>query len=438
MVKCMRGGGKPGVDTGQCPTVGLVAAMFGDVRRTPRQFVECRRGFDNSDRLRQLPAQLMQFIEIKIHCRRGMARQCMPHHVGRHVRIAVAITADPAAQLKVIGGPDSADAAFRQKVFYFPVEARHLAQERVTVVRQAVLDLVVHRQAQFAQDARLPQGEHHAAQRLFVAHQLVGRELDAVALGQQARDFQLAIENALALDLGRMRGQHWRNQRIGEEFRNLIRGDAFLARAAERQRQAAFLWSRPGDEVGAATAVVMLVLGDVGQLREVAERPHHGDGAYRIELVEHRLKLALRIRIAIPPEADRVLSRALDQIEYRLAFLFAQCVAEHAPEQADILPERRFLVGDIPILWSVHMKGSIMVSPRRAYGLEIRRNKQRGALSHQANVAPACERNHFPRQLKALNIISRPRPRHCRAIIVRPIRPLAFCARRRAASIVRA
>ncbi len=156
MAERMGGGGKPGVDPGQGPTVRLVAAMLGHVGRKRRQFVECRGGFHDADRLRQLAAQLMQLVEIKVHGRRGMPRQRMPHHVGRHVRIAVAVTADPAAQFQVVGGAHLADVALRQQVFDFRVEPRYLAQEGVTVVGQAVLDLIVHRQPQLAQDARLP------------------------------------------------------------------------------------------------------------------------------------------------------------------------------------------------------------------------------------------------------------------------------------------
>jgi len=90
----------------------------------------------------------------------------------------------------------------------------------------------------------------------------------------------------------------------------------------------------------------MLVLGDIGKLRKETERPHHRDGAHRVELVERGLEFAPGARVAVAAEADGVLPGAFDEIENRFPVLFAQGVAEYAPKEANILAQRRFLVRD--------------------------------------------------------------------------------------------
>ena len=89
-----------------------------------------------------------------------------------------------------------------------PYSAGHLAQKGVAVVGQPVLDLVAHGQAQLAQDTRLPQRQDGAPQRFLVGTRSCGVSSSAIAFGEQPRDFALAVENALALHLGGMRGQH--------------------------------------------------------------------------------------------------------------------------------------------------------------------------------------------------------------------------------------
>jgi hypothetical protein len=99
--------------------------------------------------------------------------------------------------------------------------------------------------------------------------------------------------------------------------------------------QAAFARRRTGQVVGAAAADVVFVFGDVGQLQEVAE------GA------DDRLgDIAAAGRaggqfgpgggVAVAGEADGCLANALDNVENRFAFLFADRVAKHAAKQADV------------------------------------------------------------------------------------------------------
>jgi hypothetical protein len=105
----------------------------------------------------------------------------------------------------------------RQVVFAGVVEARQFAQESHVVERERVVHLVHHGQLGPAQHACLPQAQHGAAQGFVMLGLLFGRQFGAVALIQQSGDFPLRIEDALALHLGRMGGQHRPHLGAGEE-----------------------------------------------------------------------------------------------------------------------------------------------------------------------------------------------------------------------------
>jgi hypothetical protein len=88
---------------------------------------------------------------------------------------------------------------------------------------------------------------------------------------------------------------------------------------------------------------VVLVFGDVRQVREVAEGAHHVDGLVAGQGIERGLQLAAGGVVFVAAEADRALADRLDQVEHGLALLGAHGVAEHAAEQADVVAEGRSL-----------------------------------------------------------------------------------------------
>ena len=119
------------------------------------------------------------------------------------------------------------------------IELRHLGQKRVAVVREAVLDLVLDLELDEADHRRLPQGEHLPVESRLEFNRFVGGERHAVAPLQEPRDLALAIEDALALDFGRVRRQHRAHQRVGEPGLDPRAVDALLRDAIERVRDAA-------------------------------------------------------------------------------------------------------------------------------------------------------------------------------------------------------
>ncbi len=147
-----------------------------------------------------------------------------------------------------------------------------------------------------AQEVGLPQRQHGAAQRLLAERGLLRRERDAIAFGQQLGHLHLAVDRALAPHLGRMGGQHRRDMAGGEEGRELRARDARLPGARERVGHRALAWCRSGEGVRAGATDVVLVLGDIGQVREEAEGADHLDGVSAREAVQRAFELAPRGR----------------------------------------------------------------------------------------------------------------------------------------------
>jgi UDP-N-acetylmuramyl pentapeptide synthase len=79
--------------------------------------------------------------------------------------------------------------------------------------------------------------------------------------------------------------------------------------------------------MGAAAADVVLVLGDVGQVREVAEGAHHQVGALARQAAQQGIHFLARRAVGIAMEAQREPADLLDAVEDLGALLFAHGVA---------------------------------------------------------------------------------------------------------------
>jgi hypothetical protein len=229
----------------------------------------------------------------------------------------------------------------RQRTLDLGVQAGHLAQERQRVVRQRVLHLVGHREPRVAQHARLPQLRDAGAQRSLVVVALA-RAGQRVALAHQPRDRELGVEDALALHLGGVRGQHRRHVRVRQRRRDLRWLHAGSGQPLEAHRQRAGM-AVAGALVVLASAHVVPVFGDVGEVAEVAERADHADGLVARQALEQLRQLTPRVLVALQAIGDRQLADALDQLERVGALLLADHLAEDAAEQPDVFDQRRVL-----------------------------------------------------------------------------------------------
>ena len=300
---------------------------------------------------RQFRAQRVQFLQIKPQHPRRLQAQRAAHHLRGNERIAVAVAADPAAHAQERRQLLARALVIRrvfgvQPVLQRAVQPRHLVQERVVVERQAVGDLVQHGQLGPAQQVGLPQRQHGAAQLLLAGLEFFRCQVHALAAVEQACDFHLAVDGALAADLGRMRGQNRADQRRSEEPAQLVRADSGLARMRQRAGQRADI---AGGILRAHLPDVVVILGDVGEMRKIAVGADDAHGLGGRHAVEDEFQLAPRHAVLVAMEPDRGLPDAFDQVEHVHPLLIAHGIAENAPEQPDFLaqPRIRLKGGDL-------------------------------------------------------------------------------------------
>ena len=150
----------------------------------------------------QLAAELVQLVEVIIQSAAALRPQRRAQYALGHKRIAVAITADPAAQPQK-GGETRCEphARARELIFKLGVEPRQSVEKSVIIIRKAIGHLVDHTQPRPAQRIGLPQGQHRAAQRRLVGCELGRGQGRPVAIGDQVGDFDLAINCAPAAHL---------------------------------------------------------------------------------------------------------------------------------------------------------------------------------------------------------------------------------------------
>src|SRR5512138_2073591 len=91
-----------------------------------------------------------------------------------------------------------------------------------------------------------------------------------------------------------------------------------------------------------AAPVLVHILGNVEQMREIAERTHYMQRLVDGQRIELRGELRV-IRLAAP-EADRALADGLDAAARGFADLLADDLAEQAPEEPPVLAQQNLLV----------------------------------------------------------------------------------------------
>ena len=152
---------------------------------------------------------------------------------------------------------------------------------------------------------------------------------------QQVDDGAMAIERALALHLGRVRGQHRLDARPLEERDDLLGRHVGGAQPLQRDGDAPLLRLH---------AARVQILGRVRQVMEIAERAHDAGRVRRTQPPDRPFQLLEAGRILLLPVVDRGPADALDQIEDIAARLLADRVTEQPPEEPDVLAQRRVAV----------------------------------------------------------------------------------------------
>jgi hypothetical protein len=305
--------------------VGLVLAVRVEVGRPVGQRAHLGRHRRQHVADRQLGTQLVHLGQVEAQRHLGLAGQRLPQRVGADVGVAVAVAADPVAHAQEAG-----HGMAMQRLLDLAVQLRDLAQERGGVVAQRVLDLVGHGELGVAQHARLPQlGDAGADDVLVVAQFAFGVQL--VALAHQFRDGALGVQDALALHLGGVGGEHRRDVGVLQGLRHVGGAHVGLVQALEGHCERAFLQVALALVVQ-APAHVVAIFGDVGQVREVAEGADHADRLVARQVLQQPVQHAAGGGVLLQPVGHGQLAHALHQLEGFLALLLADHIAEDAAE----------------------------------------------------------------------------------------------------------
>ena len=330
--------GQAGVDAGQGTPIGLVLAVRAVVRRGVGQRLHGRGDGRPGLRHRQLTAQMVHFLQVKAQRHLALPRQRAPHGGRADVGVAVAVAADPVAHAQ-----EGRDGMAGQRLLDLGVQPWNLAQEGGGVVAQRVLDLVIHRQLGGAHHARLPQLGDAGADPPFVVGALARRD-QAVARGHQLRDGALGVQDALALHLGGVGGQHGRDQRTAQQGGDVDGAHVGAVQPLQRQGDGALLHVAQHLVVAVAPHVVA-VFGDVGQVREIAEGADHAHRLLGGQVLQQAVQRAAGAAVLAGAEGHGELAHALHEIEGVGALQLADGVAQDATQQPDVLAQRVVLVG---------------------------------------------------------------------------------------------
>src|SRR5437667_1958504 len=121
-----------------------------------------------------------------------------------------------------------------------------------------------------------------------------------------------------------MRGQYRANDGIRKEVLQFGPGNSRITSASKCMGHGAFARCRSGQRMGSSPADVMLVFGDIGELRKVAESADDLDALTMREAIQCRLEFVPCGFIFITVKADRGPANVLNDREDRLAFLAAE------------------------------------------------------------------------------------------------------------------
>ncbi len=176
VIEVARGRGEAGVHAGDRAAVGLFAPGEQFVVGAVGERGEFGADLGEARGERQFAAKLVQFVEVVGERAGALAPHGFVEHLGGHVRVAVAVAADPRADAQEgrHARPAPAGVEHAEGVLDLAIEPRQLVEEGVVVIGEAVGDFVDDEQPLLAQEIGAPQDQHGAPQLVFDRGELGG------------------------------------------------------------------------------------------------------------------------------------------------------------------------------------------------------------------------------------------------------------------------
>ena len=290
----LQSAGEARVDADQRAAVRLVVAVRIVVARAVGQILQRSGGAGVFARDRKLRAELMHLDEIKaqghlgLHLERGLQRG------GGDVGVAVAVAADPCAHAQERRHAQPFDAPLD-----VGVDMRNLAQEGRAIIAQRVFDFVAHGEARLAQQLGLPHLRDARAQlRVVLLEFVLGAQM--FARREQREDRMFGVEQTLAPNLGRMRGEHGRDPPARENLGDLAGAHGRLAQMGERAVEAGLDQARlfAGGLGPRPLLQRMQILGDIAEMQKIAEGANDRQRLLGREVAQQLIELAVGLGVA--------------------------------------------------------------------------------------------------------------------------------------------
>ena len=343
-------GGQAGIDADQCAPIRLSLAVFGFVGGCIRHRGQRFRDLDQHGGKRQFAPQLVHFVQVVLDGDTGAARQRVLERVGVYIGVAIAVAANPATYPKDRFHVRQFRRRHRlcHQFLDLAVQARQFAQEGIAEERVPVLDLVDHPQPGQPQHAGLPQRQYPGVECFKKAIALCRRQRHGAQFGNQTRNLELGVENALALHFGGVSGKDGREVGVLEKRAQPFGCHPTINHPFEREFNRTFAWWQARDGVETRSPAGLHVFGDVGQVRKVGEGTHHRYRAIARKPVQHGRQATARVAVVVAPEAHGQLAHGFDNLEGILAFLCLDGFAQNPAEKANVFAQRCVFVGHLP------------------------------------------------------------------------------------------
>ncbi|MNZ26250.1 hypothetical protein D3C78_434370 [compost metagenome] len=268
---------------------------------------------------------------------------CLQQHLGGHLRrdigVAVAVAAHPRGKanrcrLQRQTGP----AAVMQQLVDAAQEARQGTPQRMLDHRKAPLGLV-HRGRLAATDLfGMPDFGQQPAQLATRLGLLPHGQIGMILRSQTGRNIVVLLDQGAPRHLGRMGGEHQLDIQTGDLLRQTLRTVTGGLQALEHFAQHPFLERQRLVRPAATDAVVLL--GDVGQIEELVERPRHRQQLVLGQGIEG-LRQLLRAGQRAAPRRLGPLADAFDLVEKVRAALGAKGLTQQLAQQVDVLAQAR-------------------------------------------------------------------------------------------------
>uniref|UniRef100_A0A0N5A0Y0 SH3 domain-containing protein n=1 Tax=Parastrongyloides trichosuri TaxID=131310 RepID=A0A0N5A0Y0_PARTI len=211
----------------------------------------------------ELGAQGVHLVHIEAERGAGLTAEGGAQGVGVDVRVAVAVAADPRADAH-----EGRQVGRLQQAPPFGQLGRGDLQEDAPQPVDHDVDLVLHHRGRGPRQPRGPQDDDLTAQGRLQRFRFAG-DPSAVAAVQQFADRRRAVDNALAPHLGRVGGQHRRDQGLAQQVAHRAPVDARFGQSFKH----AFGGVRPLPRLGLGlgAALARPVLSDISQQGEGGE-----------------------------------------------------------------------------------------------------------------------------------------------------------------------